>query len=206
MTPSSTFGASPNFVNGITSFAVASTQSPYNTSLVQIVGRHFHFDPIPRGHADESFPHLARDVRQHLMLVGQLDPKHGVRQDRQNRSFHFDQIFHLYFLFTDLPSLVSRESKDRSLSPQQINRLNECKSRRWTGKRHARRAMTREPASYAWPADSRFKRTFFRCPNPTSFCRRSSHRRKVSDLRLAKSVTGLTCWKSGSALWQRSRL
>ena len=51
-----------------------------DAGLGQIVGRHFELHAVAGGQADETLAHLAGDVREDLMAVGQLHPKHGARQ------------------------------------------------------------------------------------------------------------------------------
>src|SRR6185437_13210738 len=44
----------------------------------QIVGRKLDCDAIASENADKILAHLAGDMGEHLMLVFQLDPKHGI--------------------------------------------------------------------------------------------------------------------------------
>src|SRR3954467_10633156 len=46
----------------------------------QVVGRQLHHDTVFRKDADVVLPHLAADVRQDLVTIGELDAEHGVRQ------------------------------------------------------------------------------------------------------------------------------
>lgn len=70
------------------------TQAKHNSRLRQVIGRHFHFDPVTDGQPDEPLPHLARNMRQHLVLIFQFDTKHGPGQYRQNPPFCLNVIFH----------------------------------------------------------------------------------------------------------------
>ena len=64
-----------------------------NTCLVQIVRRHFEFHSIPRGQPNKSLPHSAGNVREHLMLVVQLDSEHRPGKDGRDFTFGFDLLF-----------------------------------------------------------------------------------------------------------------
>lgn len=44
----------------------------------EIVGRQLHLHPIPFEHTDVVLPHLAGEVRQHLVAVLQLDPERCI--------------------------------------------------------------------------------------------------------------------------------
>src|SRR4051812_18946096 len=46
----------------------------------QVIRRELHDDPVLREDADVVLPHLAADVRQNAVPVGELDAEHGVRQ------------------------------------------------------------------------------------------------------------------------------
>ena len=50
-------------------------------------------DAIPRQDPDEVFPHLPRDVRQHLVLVLQLDAKHRIGQWLHHRRLDLNRFF-----------------------------------------------------------------------------------------------------------------
>src|SRR5579872_2239344 len=59
----------------------------------EIVGRKLHGHAISRQNADEVFPHFPGDMGQHLMLVFELDAKHGVRKRLDHRGHHLDGVF-----------------------------------------------------------------------------------------------------------------
>src|SRR5215204_4518150 len=44
----------------------------------EVVRRELHHDPVLREDPDVVLAHLAADVGEHLVSVGQLDPEHGV--------------------------------------------------------------------------------------------------------------------------------
>src|SRR5215472_15242871 len=46
----------------------------------QVVRRKLNDDPVLRQDADVVLPHLAADVRQDLVTIGELNPEHRVRQ------------------------------------------------------------------------------------------------------------------------------
>src|SRR3954467_5512733 len=59
----------------------------------QVVGRQLHHDTVFRKDADVVLPHLAADVRQDLVTVGELDAEHGVRQRLYNAPLDLDGAF-----------------------------------------------------------------------------------------------------------------
>src|SRR5437879_2958660 len=59
----------------------------------QIVGRELDGHLIARKNANKIFAHLARNMRQHLVLIVQLHPKHRVRQRLDHRGHHLDGVF-----------------------------------------------------------------------------------------------------------------
>jgi hypothetical protein len=64
-----------------------------DASFIDVVGGHFHFNPIANGKANKAFAHFARDMGQDLMLVSQRHTEHGPGQNCQDRSFHFNGFF-----------------------------------------------------------------------------------------------------------------
>src|SRR5262245_56667444 len=60
----------------------------------QVVRRELHLDPVAGEDADVVHPHLAGDVREHLVAVVELDAEHGVRQRLDDRAFEHDRVFH----------------------------------------------------------------------------------------------------------------
>ena len=61
--------------------------------LAQVVGRYLDSDFVPDADADEVFAHLARDVRQHFVTVGQSHAEHGARQHLRHGASQFDWFF-----------------------------------------------------------------------------------------------------------------
>src|SRR5579864_9848278 len=59
----------------------------------QVVRRKLHRNFISGQNADEILAHLSGNVREHLMLVFQLDPKHGVGQRLNHGGHHFNGVF-----------------------------------------------------------------------------------------------------------------
>jgi len=59
----------------------------------EIVRRHLQAHAVPDRQPHKMAPHLAGDVRQHLMLVVQHDAKHRSGQNGLNRSFQFNGLF-----------------------------------------------------------------------------------------------------------------
>ena len=68
-------------------------QTPSNTGLGQVVGRHFHFYTITHGQSDPAFAHLSADGRQDEMLVVQFDTKHRSGQHGRDATFKFNMFF-----------------------------------------------------------------------------------------------------------------
>jgi hypothetical protein len=64
-----------------------------DAGLVQVVLRHLDVHLVADGNADEIFAHLAGDVREDLVTVGQFDTKHGARQHLCDGSGQFDVLF-----------------------------------------------------------------------------------------------------------------
>src|SRR5712692_9309715 len=58
----------------------------------QVVGRQLHLHPVARQDTDKVLTHLAGDMRQHLVLVLELHPEHGVGERLDHRGHHFDGI------------------------------------------------------------------------------------------------------------------
>jgi len=61
--------------------------------LVEVVGRHLDVDRVADVNADEVFAHLAGDVREHLVAVGQCDAEHGAGQHLFHVSHQLDWLF-----------------------------------------------------------------------------------------------------------------
>jgi len=63
-------------------------------AAIQIVGRQLNQHSIPRKDSDEVLPHLARDMRQHLMLVLlEFNPKHCVGQRLEDFGHDLYRLF-----------------------------------------------------------------------------------------------------------------
>jgi len=60
-------------------FGALSTVAEGNPGFAEVVGGHFHIDSVTYADADEVFPHLAGDVRQDLVPVGEGHAKHRTR-------------------------------------------------------------------------------------------------------------------------------
>ncbi len=52
--------------------------------------------------------HLSADVGQHLVLVGQFDPEHGVRESLHNGALHFDHAFFLRHVSQSVGAFIYR--------------------------------------------------------------------------------------------------
>src|SRR5216683_4649870 len=63
-----------------------------DTAFGEVVGRHLDIDLVAGKDADAILAHLARGVREHLVVVVQLDAKHRVGQQLRDRAGEFYQI------------------------------------------------------------------------------------------------------------------
>ena len=64
-----------------------------NAGLGQIVRGHFDVDFVTYTDADEVLAHFARDMRKHLVPIGQSDPEHRPREDLRDRTRQFNWFF-----------------------------------------------------------------------------------------------------------------
>src|ERR671921_1571658 len=62
-------------------------------SPAQVVGAQLHLHPVARQYTDVVHPHLARDVRQHVVPVLQLDPELRVGQRLGYGAFNLYDVF-----------------------------------------------------------------------------------------------------------------
>jgi hypothetical protein len=62
-------------------------------SPAQVVGAQFHLNPVTWQYPDVVHPHLARDVRQHVVPVVQFDPELRVGQRLGYGAFNLYDIF-----------------------------------------------------------------------------------------------------------------
>src|SRR4051795_7040838 len=68
----------------------------------KVVGGELDDDPVLREDADVVLPHLAADVRQHAVPVGELDAEHGVRQRLDYAPLDLDGAFLLRHVLRSL--------------------------------------------------------------------------------------------------------
>ena len=68
-------------------------QPPGDARLVEVVGRHFHFDAVANGEAHPAFAHFAADGGEDDVLVVQFDAEHGSGQNRLDTAFYFNVFF-----------------------------------------------------------------------------------------------------------------
>jgi hypothetical protein len=77
-------------------------------TAIQIVGRQLNQHSITRKNSDEVFPHLARDMRQHLMLVLlEFDPKHYVGQRLEDFGHDLYRLFLRHTPQSAIPPLLA---------------------------------------------------------------------------------------------------
>ena len=58
--------------------------------LAGIIRRHLQLYPIANSEANPALPHLARNVREHEMIVRERDTKHRARQDSHDGPFELE--------------------------------------------------------------------------------------------------------------------
>jgi len=68
-------------------------QSPRDSRLVQIVGRHFHLDSVAHGQANPPLAHLPADRREHEVLIFQFHAEHCSGKHGLNAANYFDGFF-----------------------------------------------------------------------------------------------------------------
>jgi hypothetical protein len=75
-----------------TRFASNSAKAEDDPSLVRIVGRHFHLDPVTDHKADKALAHFAGDVGENHVTrtVVQFDAEHGSRENFPDRPLQFN--------------------------------------------------------------------------------------------------------------------
>jgi hypothetical protein len=72
------------------------SESINDASFGGVVGRHFHFHPIPDCKPNETLAHLSGNVRENLMIVRQRDAKHGSGEHRHNGTLQFNGFFRIH--------------------------------------------------------------------------------------------------------------
>src|SRR6266508_1970739 len=79
----------------------------------EVVRRELHHDPVLGEDPDVVLPHLAADVREHLVPVGQLDAEHRVRQRFHNGALELDDslfLRHVLALLSTSTFVVDRRT------------------------------------------------------------------------------------------------
>src|SRR6266498_3117751 len=84
----------------------------------EVVRRELHHDPVLGEDPDVVLSHLAADVREHLVPVGQLDTEHRVRQGLHDGALELDDAF---FLRHVLALLSTSTFTGRTAGPQVIS-------------------------------------------------------------------------------------
>src|SRR5690606_13035987 len=88
------------------------THAIRDACLFQIVGAHLHLHGVTRGDLDEVLAKLARDMGEHGVPVGELNPEHRPWQYGDDLSLHFDR-----FAVRHKRWLEGRESMSQSCVP-----------------------------------------------------------------------------------------
>src|SRR5271157_3575827 len=65
----------------------------HDASPRQVIRRKLNRNLVSRQDADEILAHPPRDVREHLMLVLQFHPEHGIGQRLDHRRHHLNRVF-----------------------------------------------------------------------------------------------------------------
>src|SRR5437868_6822390 len=68
----------------------------------EVVRRELHHDAVLGEDPDVVLAHLAADVGENLVSVGQLDPEHGVRKGLHDGALHLDHAFLLRHVLHNL--------------------------------------------------------------------------------------------------------
>ena len=67
--------------------------------LAEVVGRHLYVDAVADADADEVLPHLAGDMGEHLVAVGQSHAEHGAGKHLRDGTRNFDWFFFSQAIF-----------------------------------------------------------------------------------------------------------
>src|SRR5690606_6649366 len=83
-----------------------------DASAGQVVRAELHHDPVLREDPDVVLTHLARDVSQHNVTVGQLDSEHRVREGLHNGALDLNDAFLLRHVLhiSECPGRVLRST------------------------------------------------------------------------------------------------
>src|SRR5829696_1051524 len=76
-----------------TTLSFSSPEPVGDTSPAQVVGAQLHLHPVARQYPDVIHPHLARDVREHVVPALELDPKLRVGQRLGDGAFNLYDVF-----------------------------------------------------------------------------------------------------------------
>ena len=79
-----------------------------NAGFVEVVRGHLDVDFVADGDADKVFAHLAGDVGEDFMAVGQGHPEHGTGQHLRHGSGEFDVFFFWHATGDLVPNAVVR--------------------------------------------------------------------------------------------------
>jgi hypothetical protein len=75
---------------------VAMLESINDAGFGGVVGRHLHFHPVANCKPNETFAHLAGNVRENEMIVRECDAKHGSGEHRHDGALQFDGFFRIH--------------------------------------------------------------------------------------------------------------
>lgn len=87
----------------------------HDTAAIQVIRTQLDRNPVAGEDADEVLAHASGHVSQSLMLVLQLNPEHGIRQDLNNHCHHFNCIF---LRQTDSPCFLYGARAPSSILPR----------------------------------------------------------------------------------------
>src|SRR5438552_15900796 len=134
-------------------FPVASTSLvPVDDAATgQVVRGKLHDDPVLRQDADVVLPHLAADVRQYLVAVGELHPEHGVREWLDDPAFDLDgPVFFGHVLrYLTSHSVTGSQGPSRAICTARASRGSVYPPKRGAGM--TERTLCAERQVYAYP-------------------------------------------------------
>lgn len=85
------------------------TDAERDARLGHVIGGHFHAHLVTHHDFDEPFAHLAGNMGEHFVSVGQAHLEHGACQHGADGAFHFNFTFGVFFLgrrFAEMPSAL----------------------------------------------------------------------------------------------------
>ena len=88
----------PAFSCQLSAFSKILFVAIHDATAIQVVRRKFYRHLVSGQNADEVLAHLSGNMRQHLVLVFQFHPEHGVGQRFDHHRHHFNRVFFTHSL------------------------------------------------------------------------------------------------------------